>query len=199
MQRVQKQNEDADRNMKAAFGDLTSLMDNAREMVQLAEKFSASLQKQASKDKEDADELSNFQAQLGIASPVTKANAGSQYASSFHTLHCHIVSCLLTARYHNQLSRQLADWLALPGGPLSQVAGGMIPLTDLYCMFNRARQTTAMVSPEDLYRACLLFDELGLPVRLRSFPSGVSIVQLSSATDAQIGQVCPVHLTTRTW
>jgi len=166
MKKVDLQAKEADNNVQVAFSDLNSLMDKAKEMVQLAEKFSASLSKASAQA--DTDELSNFQAQMGIASPVTKANAGSEY--------------------HNQLSRQMADWLSSPGGALSQVAGGMVPLTDLYCMFNRARQTTEMVSPDDLYRACLLFETLNLPVRLRAFPSGVSVVQLAVMTDAQIGE-----------
>lgn len=52
----------------------------------------------------------------------------------------------------------------------------MIQLSDLYCYFNRARGTE-MVSPEDLYRACVLFEALNLPVRLRRFDSGVLVVQ----------------------
>lgn len=34
-----------------------------------------------------------------------------------------------------------------------------------------------LISPEDLYRACVLFEELNLPVRLRRFESGVLVVQ----------------------
>jgi len=47
----------------------------------------------------------------------------------------------------------------------------VIALTDLYCIFNRARGTE-MISPDDLYRAALLFETLKLPVRLRKFDSG---------------------------
>ena len=74
--------------------------------------------------------------------------------------------------YHSQLSRQLADWLPKPLAHF----GGMLALTDVYCFFNRARGTE-MISPEDLYRACVLFEELQLPVRLRKFDSGVLVVQ----------------------
>lgn len=52
----------------------------------------------------------------------------------------------------------------------------MIALTDLYCLFNRARGTS-LISPEDLHRACLLFEKLNLPVKLRRFDSGVLVVQ----------------------
>lgn len=76
------------------------------------------------------------------------------------------------SEYHNQLSRQLADWLP----QILDKNGGMIALTDLYCFFNRARGTS-LISPEDLHRACLLFEKLNLPVKLRRFDSGVLVVQ----------------------
>ncbi len=55
------------------------------------------------------------------------------------------------ARYHIELSRQLADFLATP---LSR-CGGLLSLPDVYCLFNRARGTE-LVSPDDLLqvRAC---------------------------------------------
>ena len=50
---------------------------------------------------------------MGIASPVTKESAG--------------------ARYHIELSRQLADFLTEPLGR----CGGMMTLPDVYCLYNR--------------------------------------------------------------
>jgi hypothetical protein len=44
--------------------------------------------------------------------------------------------------YHIQLARQLGDWLQKP----LERFGGMIALTDLYCLFNRARGTE-LISP----------------------------------------------------
>lgn len=43
------------------------------------------------------------------------------------------------ARYHLELARQLADFLE--GGPVAPLrrAGGLMPLGDVYCLFNRAR------------------------------------------------------------
>jgi len=34
-----------------------------------------------------------------------------------------------------------------------------------------------LISPEDLYRACVLLEPLGLPLRLRKFDSGVMVIQ----------------------
>jgi len=43
-----------------------------------------------------------------------------------------------------------------------------------------------MISPEDLYRACVLFEELNLPVRLRRFESGVLVVQSHTLSDSTV-------------
>ena len=85
--------------------------------------------------------------------------------------------------YHDALARQLGDWLQKP----LEKYGGVIALTDLYCLFNRARGTE-MISPDDLYRAALLFEPLKLPVRLRKFDSGVLAVQSLSHTDGEVAK-----------
>jgi len=52
----------------------------------------------------------------------------------------------------------------------------MMTLTDVYCLFNRARGTN-LISPEDLLKALDLMKELGLGMSKRSFKSGVLVVQ----------------------
>lgn len=47
-----------------------------------------------------------------------------------------------------ELCRQLADFLHEP----LERAGGLMPLTDVYCLFNRARGSE-LVSPDDLLAA----------------------------------------------
>ena len=50
-------------------------------------------------------------------------------------------------------------------------------LTDVYCLFNRARGTN-MISPDDLLKALDLMKELGLGMSRRSFKSsGVLVIQ----------------------
>eukprot|EP00775_Hariotina_reticulata_P005632 gene5632-5871_t len=176
-------------SLAAAFQDLDKLMDMAAEMVKLAEKFrgvmgpdgaitlnhpapsgagvgGTSGSSSSSSPAGDMELLLDADTQLqliamGITSPVTKASAGS--------------------RYQQELSRQLADFLAVP---LSR-AGGVLLLPDVYCLFNRARGTE-LVSPDDLVQACLAFQEVGLPLRLRKFPSGVIVVQGSQFSDTQL-------------
>ena len=107
------------------------------------------LQKISAKRDEASDVLSG----LGIVAPLTKENCGS--------------------RFHEELARQICEFL-LSGKLLLQ--SGMVSLPDVYCAYNRARGTS-LISPEDLYRAAMLLEELALPLRLHEFASGVRVLQ----------------------
>ena len=61
----------------------------------------------------------------------------------------------------------------------------MLALTDVYCLYNRAR-VTDLISPDELLDAARLFGSLGLGVRMRSFPSGLNVVQLDAMSDDEI-------------
>jgi ESCRT-II complex subunit VPS36 len=59
--------------------------------------------------------------------------------------------------------------------------GGMMPLPDAYCIYNRARQQAMdLVSPADLLKAVKLFTKVGVPLRLRELPSGAKVIQAAS-------------------
>uniref|UniRef100_A0A1X7V371 Vacuolar protein-sorting-associated protein 36 n=1 Tax=Amphimedon queenslandica TaxID=400682 RepID=A0A1X7V371_AMPQE len=64
-------------------------------------------------------------------------------------------------------------------------SGGMISVTDVYCMYNRARGLE-LVSPDDVVSACQLFQSLDLPMRLRVFDSGVLVVQSLVHNEANV-------------
>jgi len=160
MRQAEEKAKETDDSLKQAFSDLNSLIEKSKDMVKLAEKLQQIQEKEKSKG-EQSDELRSILISIGIASPVTKESAGSLY--------------------HDALARQLSDWLQKP----LEKSGGVIALTDLYCLFNRARGTE-MISPDDLYRAALLFETLKLPVRLRKFESGVLAVQSLSHTDTEV-------------
>jgi len=144
-----------------AFQDLTSLMCKAEEMVKIADQFYSSInRKEASAAEQDTiDELIG----MGITSPVTKESAGSLY--------------------HDQLSRQLSDFLE---ERLKRV-GGMMTLPDVYCLYNRARGAE-LVSPDDLIRAAKLFGKLHIPLKLRTFQSGVMVIQSAAHDEDAICQ-----------
>ncbi|KAK9816797.1 hypothetical protein WJX72_005199 [[Myrmecia] bisecta] len=168
LRREQQLASDTDRSLEQAFTDLRALMATAQDMVQLAERFRAALASAGSEgtpgpgqeewmDREmEADLIS-----MGLAAPVTKESAG--------------------AAYHQQLARQVADFLQRR---LDRV-GGMMPLPDVYCLFNRARGAE-LVSPDDLLAALQLLPHIGAPLRLHRFASGVLVVQSNSHNEDEV-------------
>lgn len=58
----------------------------------------------------------------------------------------------------------------------------MMTLTDVYCRVNRARGLE-LLSPEDLLHASRHLSSLGLPIVLRTFDSGVMVLQVLSHDD----------------
>jgi ESCRT-II complex subunit VPS36 len=173
-----------------AFTDMEALMDKAKDMVLLAEHFTRALQKQRQATQGDlgghagtgtgggggggesassaaeASEMEVMMLSLGITSPVTRDSAG--------------------ALYHQELARQLADWLP----PVLHKAGGILPLPDVFCIFNRARGSE-LISPDDLLKACQLWAKLRIPLQCRVFSSGVTVVQSLDRSD---DEVCAVLL-----
>ncbi|GMH38180.1 hypothetical protein BSKO_06064 [Bryopsis sp. KO-2023] len=161
---IKKQEEAAqqtDQSLTQAFQDLRGLMEKAQEMVKLAEKFRSSLGSSGMDSDALDEETMSEMIRMGIASPVTKETAG--------------------ALYHQELSRQLADFIT---EPLAK-AGGMMTLPDVYCRFNRARGAE-LVSPEDLMQAASLFPKIGMPLQVKSFPSGVTVIQSSAHDESEV-------------
>ena len=167
-----------------AFGDLQALMGKAREVVSVIERYATVLASKAkgegagggsgSGGEEDA-ELQGLLIDMGIANPVTRVSAGSLY--------------------HQELARQLAQFLTGGGkssrskttGGMLAARGGMMTLHDTFCLFNRARGT-ALISPEDLLDACKVLESLQLGMRLRRFPSGVSVVEAQDFSEQQVSE-----------
>jgi hypothetical protein len=155
-----------------AFSDLDALMSLAEDMVHLTERYSNDLKQRSVKkgrvddDGDDTgasaknnvdDDTKHFVSILntmGISNPVTKQAAGSLF--------------------EEQLSRQIFEFIE---APLRNTPGNMLQLTDVYCIYNRARGTT-LISPDELYHACQLFKQLHLPACLRALESGVLVLQL---------------------
>ncbi|RZC79131.1 hypothetical protein C5167_003366 [Papaver somniferum] len=160
--------ESTDKSLQDAFQDLNALMGKAKEMVMLAEKMRLKLLSGPTGQPSTTDEemgskqdMQDWLLSVGIASPVTKESAG--------------------ALYHQQLSRQLADFVKIP----LERAGGMTALIDVYCLFNRARGTE-LISPEDLLQACAIWAKFDVPVMLRKFDSGVMVIQNKSHSDEEV-------------
>lgn len=168
LRKEQEMWENTDKSLQDAFQDLNALMSKAKEMVMLAEKMRQKLLSGPSSHVNSNDEdigskqdIQDWLLSVGIVSPVTKESAG--------------------ALYHQQLSRQLADFVKLP----LEKAGGMIALIDVYCLFNRARGTE-LISPEDLLQACAIWEKFDVPIMLRKFDSGVMIIQNKAHSDEEV-------------
>ncbi|KAL3814716.1 hypothetical protein ACJIZ3_015984 [Penstemon smallii] len=171
LRKEQEMWESTDKTLQDAFQDLNALMSKAKEMVTLAEKMRLKLlsgsnsQPTSGTSNDDEmgtkEEMQDWLLSVGIVSPVTKESAG--------------------ALYHQQLSRQLADFVKKP----LERAGGMINMIDIYCLFNRARGTE-LISPDDLLQACSLWEKFDVSVMLRKFDSGVMVIQSKTHSDDEI-------------
>uniref|UniRef100_A0A4W5RDX1 Vacuolar protein-sorting-associated protein 36 n=1 Tax=Hucho hucho TaxID=62062 RepID=A0A4W5RDX1_9TELE len=101
---------------------------------------------------------------MGIANPVTRETHGSG------------------THYHLQLAKQLGDMLLAP----LEERGGMMALTEVYCLVNRARGME-LLSPEDLVNACKMFESLKLP--LRSVSNCEHFLSLGSLTAEEFAKL----------
>jgi ESCRT-II complex subunit VPS36 len=154
-----------------AFEDLEALMASAKQIVALADTFArqvkgASGASSASENALLADSVS----QLGLI--ATKDIVGSSSGAGGSD-----------SLYLSELARTLAEFLTDDRRGVLKRAGGIMSLVDLWAMFNRARGGVELVSPADFEKAAGLWEKLGLPVRLRTFKSGVKVVQGRDRTD----------------
>lgn len=167
LKRRQQEEQNAEKIMASdALSDLESLMTRAGEVVAIVKKYSTFRfdkpddESETSSIAADASEMETILQDIGILSPVTKLSAGRQY--------------------YQLLSRQVAD--LLHEKDRIRRLGGVVSLTDLYCLYNRARGTE-LVSPDDLLQAVRLMESLRLGLKLRSFSSGVLVLQDDSLSD----------------
>lgn len=77
--------------------------------------------------------------------------------------------------YFVELAREVEKFLS----SVLEKFGGMLALVDVYCMYNRARGTD-LISPEDLLIACEKLTEMSEKVTLKSYTSGVKVIQSST-------------------
>ncbi|KAL7496592.1 hypothetical protein ACHAWT_009268 [Skeletonema menzelii] len=148
--------------------DIDAFMREATPLLKVIQKYTSTIErerkaaalstnhvhKDTSKQHNDTEKLVAMLENMGMASALSEKQSGSMY--------------------HKQLARQIVDFLR-HNDKLNK-AGGMMTLTDVYCLFNRARGTN-MISPDDLLKALNLMKVLGLGMSRRSFKSGVLVIQ----------------------
>nr|CAD7396563.1 unnamed protein product [Timema cristinae] len=163
---IEEKHKATDESITVAFQDLSKLMGMAKDMVNLSKTISQKIrEKQGDITEDETVKFKSYLLSLGIDDPVTRGSYRSEN------------------QYYQGLARELADILETP---IKEV-GGMMSLTDVYCRVNRARGLE-LISPEDLLNACNTLEALHLPIRLRQFDSGVTVLQLQSYSDANIVQ-----------
>uniref|UniRef100_A0AAQ6IN67 Vacuolar protein-sorting-associated protein 36 n=1 Tax=Anabas testudineus TaxID=64144 RepID=A0AAQ6IN67_ANATE len=162
--KIEEKRKETDKNISEAFEDLSKLMVKAKEMVELSRSIANKIkEKQGDITEDETIRFKSYLLSMGIANPVTRETHGSG------------------THYHMQLAKQLGDMLQAP----LEERGGMMALTEVYCLVNRARGME-LLSPEDLVNACKMFESLKLPLRLRIFDSGVMVVQLQSHSEEEM-------------
>uniref|UniRef100_A0A8B9LZT9 Vacuolar protein-sorting-associated protein 36 n=1 Tax=Astyanax mexicanus TaxID=7994 RepID=A0A8B9LZT9_ASTMX len=178
--KLEEKRKETDKNISEAFEDLSKLMEKvsalpsasilptsvttAKEMVELSRSIANKIKdKQGDITEDETIRFKSYLLSMGIANPVTRETHGSG------------------THYHMQLAKQLGDMLQAP----LEERGGMMALTEVYCLVNRARGME-LLSPEDLVNACKMFESLKLPLRLRVFDSGVMVVQLQSHSEEEM-------------
>lgn len=161
---LQEKQKATDESISMAFQDLKKLMGMAKDMVTISKTISAKIrERQGDITEDETVRFKSYLMSLGIDDPVTR----DAYKSS--------------NEYFRQLARQLAQILE---EPIREV-GGMMALTDVYCRVNRARGLE-LLSPEDLLNASRQLAPLGLPVILRTFDSGVMVLQIRTHDDIAV-------------
>ncbi|KAK3352692.1 EAP30/Vps36 family-domain-containing protein [Lasiosphaeria hispida] len=153
----------------SAFEDLEALMASAKEIVALAEKFARQVKGAPGTSASESALLAESASQLGLI--TTKDIVGTSGSGGADSL------------YLSELARNLAEFLTDDRRGVLRKAGGIMSLVDLWAVFNRARGGVELVSPADFEKAANLWEKLGLPVRLRTFKSGVMVVQGRDRTD----------------
>uniref|UniRef100_A0AAZ3PZJ2 Vacuolar protein-sorting-associated protein 36 n=1 Tax=Oncorhynchus tshawytscha TaxID=74940 RepID=A0AAZ3PZJ2_ONCTS len=162
--KIEERRKETEKNISEAFEDLSKLMVKAKEMVELSRSIANKIKdKQGDITEDETIRFKSYLLSMGIANPVTRETHGSG------------------THYHLQLAKQLGDILLAP----LEERGGMMALTEVYCLVNRARGME-LLSPEDLVNACKMFESLKQPLRLRIFDSGVMVVQLQSHSEEEM-------------
>ncbi|KAJ3385368.1 Vacuolar protein-sorting-associated protein 36 [Lobulomyces angularis] len=163
---IQLENDQTETYLNNAFTDLDTLIKNADEMVKLAEVISSKLANTSNQyNDDDVTKFKSYLVNLGISQPVTKESAGDSFSA--------------------QLANELSEFLSkLSKGKGNSKFNGMISLTDIYCLINRARGV-ALISPQDLYKSCLVLEKSGI-YKLRTFESGLIVIHDKNFDEDQI-------------
>ena len=167
--------------LATSFADLSALMASAKEILALAESFATSpASSTTTTDTTTKSANALLQESAAALGMVTTKNLLSPHSSSSNSHDSDL--------YVSELSRSLAELLTdesshPQGSILTREGGGIISTIDLWAIVNRLRGGLECITPQDFDAATKMWEKLKLPVRLRVFRNGVSVVQRREWTD----------------
>jgi ESCRT-II complex subunit VPS36 len=150
-------------------GDAEQLLREAADLVQIIQKYVATLDRNSSNNNNPDDDGDGGGGGGGAADnqQLVQMMQGMGMTSALHR--------------DDQLARQLADFLR----PKFQ-HHPVITLTDVYCWFNRARGFSHLLSPDELLTAITSMEALRLGISRQTFESGLVVLR-SDDDDPQQG------------
>jgi len=182
----------------ALSGDSENLLQEAAGLLRVIQKYTVLVQKLDGNDRvgggDDGDDdaqaatkLRGLLSDMGMTSALSQSKVAGSVGKGFAGMGRSSATDQNLRDYHEVTARQVADFLipklrkrAASGKSSSGASnsGGMMSLTDVYCLFNRARGSN-LISPEDLRASCaLLGSTVKVGLSMRTFPSGVVVLQL---------------------
>lgn len=164
-ERINHQNQ----QINESFKDLSKLMNQAKEMVNLSNVLISKINKSAlncseNEETDDIIKLKSYFLNMGlIDNPVTKESSGSKYHKS------------LAIEIYNNFKNIIRE------------NGGIMTLADLFCKLNRARGIAGLISAEDLLIACKELNKLNYDLKYSvNSDSNLHVVEISNIELNQI-------------
>ncbi|RNA09323.1 vacuolar -sorting-associated 36 isoform X1 [Brachionus plicatilis] len=152
-----------DQQINESFKDLSKLMNQAKEMVNLSNVLISKINKSAlncseNEESDDIKKLKGYFLNMGlIDNPVTKESSGSKYHKA------------LALEINNNFSKIISE------------GGGIMTLADLFCRLNRARGIAGLISAEDLLIACKELNKLNYDLKYSVYKDlNLHVVEINS-------------------
>lgn len=158
--RTMARHEQAATVTEAAFtGDAETLLQEAAGLVKIIQKYVATVDRHENSNDDDNDKLAALLQNMGMTTALRKADFKGREKA-----------------YYEQLAKELADFIR------PKIKDSlMMTLTDVYCLYNRARGTN-LISAEDLLLAVDQLRNLKLGLSARTFSSGLRVIQDDALT-----------------
>lgn len=192
--------------LESSLEDLNSLMSKAQELQNLIQSFDKILKinnRNGDSNAKYRETLNESRNMLGLNNNDNNSNGSNGINNIVLNNNFNFLNKLSNKElFYKELARNLSAFLLnyVFESPeqkkhnqmqllTHEYSGGIITLTDLYSLYNRALGfNNNLISPSDLLNSVSLFDELKLPLKFRKFAkSGLKVIQdYRSSSDEEI-------------